>query len=251
MPAPDLTDAYAKLDRARHHIADLNSEIIKFLATDFYRMRIEPDDGISGIRIFFDSLHEPDKKVDALIGDAIGNLRSTLDYAAVALAYPITGKTDGTGFPFANNADGFSGEVRSARCLGPCNPIIQNHFINEVQAYNGGNGHSFWVLNKLRNIDKHRLLIATVSIAGVIASFYNKSNNIRISDGHFNVRAGESSALIHMDVGMDMELTSEPRPTFEVRLSEPPYVEKTPVTPFLQSLARDVEGFLDALKVFL
>lgn len=84
----DVADARTKLSRARDHIADVESQINSFLSTDFYRLRFETNQGEGRVEVIFDSLHHPQKRVNALIGDAVGNLRSTLDYIAVALAYP-------------------------------------------------------------------------------------------------------------------------------------------------------------------
>jgi hypothetical protein len=247
LPKADFSDAETKLNRARDHIANADAAIKAFLATKFYEMHLKPDQGTNRIEVIVDALREPDKGVDAIIGDAIGNLRSVLDYVAIALARPITGKADGTGFPFADDAGGFTGEVRSGRCLGPCDVVIQDHFINEVQAYKGGKGHSFWVLNKLRNVDKHRLLLATAKIRSVSVSF-------RSSMGVFNdistvVFEGEHGSFISAPMN-DIQFTREPRAAFEVTLAESPYVDGAPISAFLQSLASDVKSFLDAVKVF-
>src|ERR1700730_14902236 len=114
MPKADLSDARQKLARAREHIADAEARIGGFLATNFYRLRFEPDQREGRVKIIFDSLHQPDKNINAVIGDAVGNLRSMLDYAAVALVAPITGKPESVGFPFADDINGFTGEVSKA-----------------------------------------------------------------------------------------------------------------------------------------
>jgi hypothetical protein len=246
MTTPDLTDAYVKLDRARDHIADIESQIVSFLATDFYRMRLEADQGAGRMKIVFDSLHQPDKRINALIGDAVGNIRSTLDYLTVAFTYPLTGKADGIGFPFANDANGFAGEVRAGRCFGPCDAAVQDFFITEVQAYKRGNGHTFWVLNKLRNIDKHRLLVATVSIASVIASFRDRNQNT-YRDMRFGVTAGQSGTLIDAPIG-HIEFTDQPRPAFEVRLQEAGVIEDVPVLKFLYEGAATTKRLLDVVE---
>jgi hypothetical protein len=44
-------------------------------------------------------MHEVDKNINAVIGDAGSNLRSVLDYVAVALVKPFGGNPEKTGFP--------------------------------------------------------------------------------------------------------------------------------------------------------
>lgn len=242
---PDLSDARQKLTRAHEHIADVEARIGRFLATDFYRIRFEADQRANRLKIIFDSLHQPDKAINSVIGDVIGNLRSALDYALVALVKPITGKSDNIGFPFADNVNGFTGEA--TKSLKVCDPIILNHFINEVQAYNGGKGHSLWVLNKLRNIDKHRFLIAAVQMAGIKVSFQDANRNV-FTDCTFGQVAGQSGPMIDAPIN-HIQFTNEPTPVFEVSIDEPPHVPKTPAVTFLNSLASDVKRFLDALEI--
>jgi hypothetical protein len=244
MTAPDLSDAHVKLARAHNHIADIESQIRSFLSTDFYRIRLEPNEREGRIKIILDSLHNPDKTINALIGDAIGNLRSVLDYAVVALASPFTGRTAGSAFPFADNAEGFAGEVASSRCLGPCDAAVRQFFVDKVQAYQGGKGHAFWVLNKLRNIDKHRLLLSATQLAGVTASFRDRDGNV-FTDFGMNITAGESCVFI--DAPMNhIEFTDQPRAAFDILLKEPPFIE-APVGFVLKTLSKETKRFLDAL----
>jgi len=233
------------LARAHEHIADVEARIVRFLATDFYRIRFEPDQRANRLKIIFDSLHQPDKMVNSVIGDVIGNLRSALDYALVALVAPITGKSEDIGFPFADDVKGFTGQA--TKSLTVCDRTILGHFINEVQAYDGGKGHSLWVLNKLRNIDKHRFLIAAVHIAGIRASFQDADRNV-FTDCTFGQVAGQSGTMIDAPIN-HIQFTNKPTPLFEVGIDEPAYVPKTSAVTFLNSIASDVKHILDALEV--
>lgn len=245
MITPDLSDAYAKLARGRHHIADLEASISAYLATDFYRLRLEVDQWEGRMEVIFDSLHQPNKTINALIGDAIGNLRSALDYLVVALVAPISGKPDTCKFPFADDEKGFGGEVKAT--LSYSTQIIRDHFINKVQAYQGGNGHALWVLNKLRNRDKHRFLVATTNIAGITVSFRDRNGNVFKNCG-MGVSQGNSGVFISAPIN-HIQFTDKPTPRFEIMLEEPPYLQGAPVASFLNGVASDVQSLLDAIKV--
>ncbi|MEP2580841.1 MAG: hypothetical protein ABJH75_24825, partial [Roseibium sp.] len=120
-------------------------------------------------------------------------------------------------------------------------------FIKKIQAYEGGNGHSLWVLNKLRNIDKHRLLLASLKIAGVTASWRTRDGGIYTNCG-IGVDAGESGTFL--DMPMDyIEFTDQPRPLFEVTLTESPYVYDAPVAALLDSFACNVQSVLNSAKI--
>ena len=243
MMKPDFADARIKLPRERKHIADVEAAISSFLKEDFYHLRLEKRHEFN--ELILDSLHQPNKDINALVGDAISNLRSVLDYVAVAIVSPVTGNSESIGFPFADNAKGFAGEV-TKRSIGLFASTLVDHFIDEVQAYRGGKGETYWILNKLRNIDKHRLLISTVNIAGVYITA--KMGGMMMEDCFFGSTEGQSTNMILFPAGLVIDFAYKPRPAFEVRLSEPPFIERTPVVDFLNKAARDIENLLSALS---
>ncbi len=246
---PDLSEAYAKLERSRYHISDLEARITAYLATDFYRLTIKPNERNGLMEVTFDSLHQPDKQINALIGDAVSNLRSTLDYIVVALVAPITGKPEACGFPFANDEKGFIGEVGSKRAFGHADAAVRQFILDEVQAYKGGKGEALWVLNNLRNKDKHRLLVATASVAGVVLSFCDANGNTYRNMG-CGIEAGQNSLLIRAPMN-HIQFTDKPKLTFEILFEEPALIEHKPVAVFLNSVARNAQRILDAIQVGL
>lgn len=169
-----------------------------------------------------------------------------MDYVAVAIVSPVTGSADSIGFPFADNAKGFAGEV-TKKSIGLFAGTLVDHFIDEVQAYRGGKGETYWILNKLRNIDKHRLLISTVNIAGVYITA--KMGGLMMEDCFFGSTEGQSTNMIVFPAGLVMDFAHKPRPAFKIRLSEPPFIERTPVIDFLNKAARDIENLLSALSL--
>lgn len=245
---PDFTDARLKLARADKHIAEVETLVRGFLSTDFYQMRVEPSKEEGRMRVVFDSSHQSDKAINATIGDAIGNIRSTLDYILVALVYQITCQAKNIGFPFADDVGGFSARVGGIGCLGRCSPVIQKWFVDHVQAYQDGRGHTLWIVNRLRNIDKHRLLLTTAQLAGVKMPFRDQNGNTFIDFG-IAVTAGQSGTFIDAPAG-HIEITDQPRATFEIRFEEQ-NAARTPVIEFLHSARRETEDLLNRLQVFI
>jgi hypothetical protein len=240
----DLSDADSKLARAREHIDDVDKRISNYLSSQFYRLRFTGNPNTGFFSVIFDSLHNPDKTVNAAIGDAIGNLRSTLDYMTVAIVEPITGDAGRVEFPLADDANGFKGEVEK-RHLKDCDPRVHSFFLDQVQAYKGGKGNSIWALNKLRNIDKHRFLLAAPHLAGVMAS-WRAPNGATFLDAKMKIMAGKSGPFLHAPPGT--QFIRDPSPLFEVRIDEPPYVSDVPALDFLKSAATDVETVLNAVR---
>lgn len=247
MANPDFSDARAKLARANDHIANVNSLIVGFLSTDFYRLHFETDKETGRTKVVFDSLHQPDSQFNLVLGDAISNLRSTLDYIAVALLHPVTGTWEGT-FPFADSQGDFEARIKKGNLSG-CAVRVVDELI-KVQAYPGGSGDSLWRLNKLRNIDKHRLLIATAEIAGFIVSFRDNNGNVWIGGG-MGVSAGQSGIFIDAEPGIKIDFTDQPKPTFEILIDEPSEGIRVEVRSFLDAANKDINRLLDALDVAL
>lgn len=246
MSKSDFSSAEAKLSRAYQHIANTETKIDHWLSANLNKVRFESNDGTQRIKVIFDSLHHPTMEINTIIGDAIGNLRSSLDYIAVALTYPITGKSDKISFPFADDANSLSGQVKATNGFGVCDVSIQNLFIDKIQAYKGGAGHTLWALNKLRNIEKHRFLVSITQLAGVTTSFIDINGNIFTNIG-MNISAGESGTFIDAPKG-HIKFTDDMRPTFQVIIEESPIITEDALV-FLHECYCDIKALLDALKV--
>jgi len=242
----NLSDARAKLDRAREHIADVDRQLNDFLATDFYQLSFEADEERGRTKVIFGSRHPPDRRIHALIGDAVGNLRSVLDYITVAFVSLHTDDIQKIGFPNADDAAGFEGQTRATKGFGLCDVSVQNFFIADVQAYNGGNREIFWIVNKLRNIDKHRLLLTTVQIAGLTVSGVD-GNGGTWENATFNISAGESGLLVDAPYG-HLDFQGRAKPIFKVTLEEHPYICGCPVLDFLREAAEATEDLLTEIS---
>jgi hypothetical protein len=243
----DFKDAEAKLQRANEHISDLEEAISGFLHTDFYRVTLEADQATGRMKLVFQSLHEPGQDLNLILGDAISNLRSSLDYAINAAIFPVTGTHADGGFPFKDHPN----DLKATITKGPISQLgnaFTDLLVDQIQAQKGGASETLWVLNKLRNIDKHRMLVATVELAAVIVSF--RSQGLTMNNCMFGTTAGQRSVILSAPVA-GFELTSKPSPVFEVRVNEPPYIEEVNVLSFLRKASGQVASTLKAFKVLL
>lgn len=97
-----------------------------------------------------------------MLGDAIHNLRSALDYAAYALVVAGTSQPGNhTYFPVFDNPKAYTSMVKS-RVPGLRQQCYE--VFNSIQPYKKGWGHWAWQLHRLDIIDKHRLLLAVATI---------------------------------------------------------------------------------------
>jgi hypothetical protein len=97
-----------------------------------------------------------------IVGDAVCNLRSALDYAAYAIATPTKPGTRNAAFPFAQNSDELERSIRKrSRDVPPGIVALFRSF----QPYGGGNP-ILHTLNRMCNQDKHCTLIPMAESIG-------------------------------------------------------------------------------------
>lgn len=242
MPQFNLLDARLKLERAREHILDVERAVEKMTAPEFYKISIQREQGTPYLNVDFESFHKGGQYLSTIIGDAVGNLRSSLDYLMGAVVEPLGGDPSKVTFPFADDEKGFKGEIRAGYlCLTP--DLID--LFEKIEGYKDGAGHNLWTVNKLRNIDKHRLLITVNHLAGITASF--DVGGLVVTGSKIFVSAGQKGKAIKAPAA-NFKFTSEPTPIFEIMFNEPGKAENIEVCAFLHATARDIDGLLQSIE---
>lgn len=266
-----LIGVRAKIERANKHVCDLKDVLRAFRCSYPYRMCSERD-AKTGEQIHRVSSMEPIPVVIPLIvGDAIHCLRSSLDHLACQLVQVGTGNTStSVYFPIVQNSTEYEkaiqGKVTGAR-------EDAKEAIRLVQAYKGGKGHQLWVLNRLDNTDKHRLLLT------VVARYATINFEAFMPPGlqHFAVLGEDQSGNLNsMPIGQMMgrsfdvseklcplkvgdvllrgipnaEMNNNVKPIAEVTLVEPE-TEPGSILEFLTHLSQFVEGTVNGFVPLL
>ena len=156
--------ARLKLERAKYHIDDLNSVCANFFQRNFRLIfSSEPYTFYRTIGVKNDA-PIPDQFL-AILGDAIHNLRSSLDVLVYAVVNG-SGKSfneKAISFPFRDDADPIKLEARIMQaCIHFSVPEAVNLF-KSFEPYPGGN-LQLRELNEIENIDKHRIPLTTVAL---------------------------------------------------------------------------------------
>jgi hypothetical protein len=159
-----------KLSRAEEHIEALDMKVIEFLNTRPYRIvrNDEMDGAYEVLRV--EIIRQPPDALAVLIGDALQNLRSTLDHLAFQLAIEARGRAltaeeeREVWFPVTDDPrwTHFDGFVRA----GPgrrINPLfagaqVEIHALQPCHRTNPPDD-PLWIVNHLNNIDKHRRVL--------------------------------------------------------------------------------------------
>lgn len=151
-----------KIYRASIHIAELEREIRTF-EKDAHTLLIEPDTE-SQYNVIHYGVHKgfATQLVALIIGDAIHNLKTALDFAWVAaldiIAPGFNFKKDAK-FPVNKDAAGLKSALINGQIY-EVSPNLVKTICEEIRPYKGGNDF-IYSLHRLDIRDKHRLLIPT------------------------------------------------------------------------------------------
>lgn len=250
-----------KIKRAKHHIEDLQAEILRFKDGEPYQVATKQQ-ADTGKLVYYVSRVNPVPDCFALIAaDAIQNLMSALDHLAYQIVCSDT--TDSPPnpnwiyFPIADDAAKYEtkkhGKMEGAR---------QESFdaIDFLKPYKGGND-LLWTLYRLNNIEKHRLLLtvgsnhASINF-GQIAARYSPSAPewaidmfqkaswfIQVGDGGFPLKEGHE--LYVGAVGEKPDLKQQF--SFGIALDEPGIIKSQSLLETLHQLSTLVEGIIASL----
>jgi len=252
-----------KIDRAKHHIVDLERQISAFLDTKPYKVGAKRDPETRKPIYYIVSVAETPISIAAVAGDACQNLRSALDHLAfrlvvIGLGGTIPNHPEYIGYPIADSQAQYpsfrDGKVKGAR-------QEAKNAIDATKPYPGGND-TLWRLHKLNNIDKHRLLLTVGSafrsldigaemqrlmketfperkIASVEMPMF-----IRPADRLFPLKAGDELYI----GGPDHAINEKMQFRFDVALGEPGIIEGEPLHKTIHDMADLVDNVVLSFK---
>jgi hypothetical protein len=162
MTARDRLDLISvKVERAQEHLASLSAEVRAYLESKPYAVGFKRDPESRRLIYFVAGVRPTPRRLSALLGDTIHNLRSALDHLAFQLVSVGTGKSPSSHvyFPIADDRAKYI-EQRRRQLKGATPSAIA--VVDSLNPYKGGNDE-LWLLHKLNNLDKHRVLITAGS----------------------------------------------------------------------------------------
>lgn len=196
----DLSGVLLKLERAEAHIEEVRQKTVAFREGNpppfGFRSDETPRPDKSIDYVLYAVIREPPLRALApIIGDAIHNIRSALDHLVYELAPRRARKARKSQFPIFTDECEF--KVRSP-------PMIkgitgdERTLIERVQPYIASNPprhDPLAILNKLSNLDKHRLLVPIIAAVSTRDTWV-ASDNADIRWTHLKVGPVEHDAKI-------------------------------------------------------
>jgi hypothetical protein len=152
--------ARLKIERAKKHIRDLNALLVsEVVQGHLHAIRVESDPDTNCDSLKFEFSQAVPEELMCIVGDALHNLRTALDFVANDIEFATTGqRTKHTKFPVFDTQkcliDAINGGFKHKAPEG-----VVNFIVDVVQPYETGDGNPIWALHALDIEDKHRLLI--------------------------------------------------------------------------------------------
>jgi hypothetical protein len=265
---PDFTGVWIKVERAKHHLGDLQARIEGFREDNPYEA-IPYDEPDTGDLVYKAKIpNQPPLYWSAIIGDCVHNLRSSLDLLVCEMVR-VEGKpfAPNTGFVVFSSEVAFTDEFRS----GPPGqikgvPECAVKLIKRAKPYKGAN-NPFWRLHKLDIEDKHKLLVPIGVVHNKIISTLRLDDFSTIDHDPTTIIGNELVTPPHgismvgpsfpLEDGAEIyrvppSLRNDPRAqmhvypklVIEIAFGEVEVVEGEPIIPALGGLIKFVEGFV-------
>lgn len=253
-----------KVERAKEHISDLETEIRSFLATNPYVIGTKRNPQTRQLIYYVVSVQDTPIRLSLITGDVLHNLRSALDHLACRLICVGGGTpTKQSAFPTTDTDSPQEYESnRTRKVKGMRQDAIDS--IDALKPYKSGND-TLWRLHRLNNFDKHRLLITVgsafqaVDIASVMLKAMRtaapdhmdgitlQSLFIRPADPLCPLKAGDE---LFID-SPDAEENTEMKFAFNIALNEPGVIEGEPLIETLQGMTDAVYNIILGFKPML
>jgi hypothetical protein len=263
-----LDGPLAKVERAKKHIREFEGEFRAFLDTKPYVIGTKRNPETRQLVYYVVAVGELPASIPSIAGDVLQNLRSSLEHLAYQLVLVGTG---GSGpfrhvyFPIADSANEY--EANKARQIkGMRQDAIKA--IDSIKPYKAGN-HQLWMLHRLNNIDKHRLLLTVGSAfrsvdLGALMSVMMRRNMasdpnwagrevptmhafFKPADRMCPLKAGDE---LFIDAP-DAEVNQEMQFAFDVAFSEPQVAESEPILDTLREIIDVVENLIKSFGPLL
>jgi hypothetical protein len=252
----------AKIERAKKHIHDLETAMQAFRDSKPYGSIIEDDpqsgDKVHRLKIFADTPRE----FAMIVGDAVHNLRASLDYLAWQLVEANRCVPDNkTAFPIHDTASKYI--AHAPRQVQGVSPAAKN-LIEAVQPYKTGYG-DIGILHQLDIRDKHHLMVVTafgnkgIAMGATVAAMARGGIQMQLGNGG-TIGAKPDGTLTMLQDGAVLGRFLAPTATednlnfeafFDIAFGEPQIVEGKPVIPLLTQLSQFLDSIVNQFVPFL
>jgi hypothetical protein len=237
-------DSRLKIERANEHIREAEKRIKLITAPDSQTSRVEihAEAQVKSVHYHLKRLGDL-PELALVMGDAIHNLKTALDYAWFqTISTLMPGGDVRSKFPIYPSVDQL---VSALSGVSAARPRLATLILGEIKPYDGGN---FYLrpLHKLDIRDKHELLIP--------ATNYGNVSGLIVKDQYRSVSSrswgGELGEEFHIDFPQDVEIEDKGRVPFGIVFKEGA-MKNMEVSDVLKEFSGTVLGVVKLLEKFV
>jgi hypothetical protein len=232
-----------KIERAKQHISDLEIELGNTRGRYKEVRLLEKDPDFGNTFLAWKNLPIYSFESLAIAGDAIHNIRSSLDQLAYQLAVAGTDRTPRRTvcFPIAKDRDTY--EAEKARKVKGIRPEAVE-LIDRLKPYKGGND-MLWRIHELDNIDKHRYVFTVGKNALFTARWWDSGHEFVLKPSGLKADAPLFARVFNTEVQDYVEFSGSES------LIDPEVIEGDSLIPTLHQFIDFTEGLILSFKPFL
>jgi len=234
-----------RINRANQHIRDLKAALEAYCKTDFCRIGVDAEarEGISVLRL--ETIRPLPGDVPLMLGDAIHNLRTALDFLACDIVRS-GGKqpTRYTRFVFDSSREKLvvglaSGPMKAAR------PDLLDLIVDKIRPYKGGD-EALYGLNDLDIDERHRPIVPVFVVTTLHTVSIREQNKNIVKIGKLEI--GERGEFTVPATSGPVQLANYASASFQAQFDKGHAFEGQPLIPTLQRLAQSVSGVVGMVQ---
>ena len=266
MSASDgLRSIRAKIERADHHITELEQQFTAFCETDSYGTSFQQD-AQTGEKVFRVKIRsEIPHDFSCIIGDAVHNLRSALDHLIWQLAV-VSKANPGRQHEFPIRKTRSEYKAKLSRVVQGFPPGAVK-LIREAKPYKrrSRRDNHLWLIHHLDILDKHRHLV--IGMAAPWRTTLGRPPEAEIrrqwpADEFNSISAWELGGRLRMMKEGDelirisgapdkFPMENDIKVAFQIAFAKPKIVKGYPVVPFLHQASGLIDNFINQFVPFL
>jgi hypothetical protein len=243
-----FTAAKLKIKRANKHIAELDKAIAAIPNANVPIVEAEITTGLQQLQHFLPDGDAIAGELAVIIGDAIHNLRTALDYAwAGVIERHICPPDDYTKFPLYPTVEELKGALKG-RKIDSISPILFERIVSNIRPYRAGGNEAIAKLHDLDVRDKHLLLLPVaqmVSVEGIVVQDEQGTPRRAVSVGF----RGSGKFTITFD--SNYQVTDKGNLAVEIVFDDGDVLKllkAAPVSSILKSLSKIVHSVIEILE---